>query len=380
MKDKYLAGTQMKKTYAERFRSTLLKFGRKNIVLRYLVLPVLALGLFFFHLISYLQNNTKRLSLCCLSMLVFVMYSSFSFPLFISGDSKENTLLLSDEGQQTVYLAYEKDIDIEDIELLDDEDVMEEDDNLAISHGLTVDKYHVDEILEAYGNLENIDTPTEEDMSIAEAKEDTSYLNEDEAYWEDYVFDKDDWRLVLINKQHSIPDEYSFTLGTVKTIKGDMECDERIIDDWIAMLQAAKESEISLMICSPYRDMERQIMLFNRKINRYVAQGMSYMEAYKLSSEVVTVPGASEHQIGLALDIVCSTYDSLDEGFGETDAGIWLAENSYRYGFILRYPQGKEYITGIDYEPWHFRYVGVEAATYITKKGITLEEFWEELK
>ena len=80
-------------------------------------------------------------------------------------------------------------------------------------------------------------------------------------------------------------------------------------------------------------------------------------------------PGASEHQIGLAFDIVSNNYTALDEGFGETEAGIWLAENSYRFGFILRYPQGKEYITGIDYEPWHFRYVGVEAATYITKKG-----------
>ena len=93
---------------------------------------------------------------------------------------------------------------------------------------------------------------------------------------------------------------------------------------------------------------------------------------------MVTVPGASEHQIGLALDIVCSTYMSLDEGFGDTEAGKWLAENSCRFGFILRYPKGKEYITGIEYEPWHFRYVGVKAAEVITKQGITLEEFWEE--
>ena len=106
---------------------------------------------------------------------------------------------------------------------------------------------------------------------------------------------------------------------------------------------------------------------------------MSYIEAYRLSSQAVTVPGASEHQIGLALDIICNEYTSLTEGFGDTEAGKWLAENSYRYGFILRYPKGKEYITGIEYEPWHFRYVGVEAATVITKAGITLEEFWEDL-
>ena len=107
--------------------------------------------------------------------------------------------------------------------------------------------------------------------------------------------------------------------------------------------------------------------------------GMSYMDAYKTASVTVTAPNASEHQIGLAIDFYSSTYMRLDEGFADTQAGKWLAENSYKYGFILRYPEGKEYITGIIYEPWHFRYVGVEAATVITEKGITLEEFWEDL-
>lgn len=364
----------MKKTYAERFRFAVLKAGRKNICMRYLVLPVLFLGLLFFHLTTYLKQNTKRLSLCCFVVLIFVMYSSFSYPLFISAGGVGNNLQLSVENDKAVYLAYEKDIDMDSIPLLNDEDVMEENEQMDISHGVTVDKYLIDDILDAIEPDESSDyEATEPEPSqIKDSNVD------DEAY-SDFIFDKSDWKLVLINKQHSIPDDYPLTLGTVKTLKGDMQCDERIIDDWIAMLQAAKESDVNLMICSPYRDMERQTMLFNRKINRYVAQGMSYTEAYRLAGEVVTVPGASEHQIGLALDIVCSTYDSLDEGFGDTQAGKWLAENSYRFGFILRYPEGKEFITGIDYEPWHFRYVGVEAATYITKKGLTLEEFWEEL-
>lgn len=188
-------------------------------------------------------------------------------------------------------------------------------------------------------------------------------------------FTKDDWRLVLINKQNSIPDDYTFTLGT---IQGNMKCDERVLDDLNAMIQAAGEDGVGLMICSPYRDMERQKMLFHRKIKRYMNTGMSYIEAYRVSSETVTLPGASEHQIGLALDIVCSEYTSLDAGFGETEAGKWLEEHSCEYGFILRYPLGKEYITGIEYEPWHFRYVGVEAAYIIMEEEITLEEFWEE--
>ena len=82
----------------------------------------------------------------------------------------------------------------------------------------------------------------------------------------------------------------------------------------------------------------------------------------------------------LALDIVSSTYTSLDQGFGDTDAGKWLQEHSREYGFILRYPKDKEYITSIEFEPWHFRYVGVEAATIIMDQGITLEEFVESLE
>ncbi len=361
----------MKKTMYERVKFKLLKIGRKNIILRYLVVPILALSLFAFHFVSYLKVNTKRLSFVCLTMLVFVVYSSFSYPLFISGNGSAANLL-SEDMAQTVSLAYEKNIDLSNIQLLEDEDVIEESEEYQLSHGLTVDQFDAEEILEAYGEIAPVKSSTEAEKDV------TGDIPEDE-YWKQYTFDKDDWRLVLINKQHSVPDDYKLTLGSIKTMKGNMECDERIIDDWLAMLQDAKEAGINLMICSPYRDLNRQVYLFNRKINRYVKQGMSYMEAYRLSSEVVTVPGASEHQIGLAFDIVSNDYTALDEGFGETKAGIWLAENSYRFGFILRYPQGKEYITGIDYEPWHFRYVGVEAATYITKEGITLEEFWEEL-
>jgi len=164
----------------------------------------------------------------------------------------------------------------------------------------------------------------------------------------------------------------------IKTVKGIMQCDERIIEELLGMMQAAKNDGVTLAICSPYRDLNRQKVLFNRKIEAYMAKGMSYMEAYTISSQAVTVPGASEHQIGLAIDIISDEYVTLDEGFANTDAGKWLAEHSCEYGFILRYPKGKEYITGIEYEPWHFRYVGKEAAQLITKEGITLEEFWNK--
>lgn len=191
------------------------------------------------------------------------------------------------------------------------------------------------------------------------------------------TFSRDDWRLILVNKQHPIPEDYDFTLAT---IKGSQRCDERIIDDLLAMMQAAKDAGITLVIRSPYRSDARQEYLFDRKIKQYMGRGMSYMDAFKLSSQTVQVPNSSEHQIGLSLDIVCDYYGELLQGFGDTEAGIWMEEHCAEFGFIVRYPKGKEFITSVEYEPWHFRYVGVEAATIIMEREITLEEFVEGLK
>ena len=102
------------------------------------------------------------------------------------------------------------------------------------------------------------------------------------------------------------------------------------------------------------------------------------MEAYKRTSQVITVPGCSEHEVGLALDITSDTYQPLQQGFAETVEGQWLEEHSCEYGFIVRYPSGKEYITGIEYEPWHFRYVGREAAMIMKEENLCLEEFWDK--
>ncbi len=106
-----------------------------------------------------------------------------------------------------------------------------------------------------------------------------------------------------------------------------------------------------------------------------MAQGYSYEEAEELAGQVVAVPGTSEHQLGLALDLVSSEYRKLDEEQENTKGFKWLKEYSWEYGFILRYPNGETDITGIIYEPWHFRYVGLEAAKEITEAGLTLEEY-----
>jgi D-alanyl-D-alanine carboxypeptidase len=226
------------------------------------------------------------------------------------------------------------------------------------------------------GDARDLVSFTAEEILQEHAVSSSTATSHDEVDVEDVTFDRDDWRLILVNKQHFIPEDYEVPLAT---IKGDLKCDERILDDLLAMLSDAAADGVSLYPCSPYRSHERQTYLFERKITYYMGRGFSYMEAYKLGSQAVTVPDTSEHQLGLAVDIVSPTYTSLNEGFAKTEAGQWLADNCYRYGFILRYPAGKEYITTIEFEPWHFRYVGVEAATYMTRQGITLEEFWEEM-
>ena len=184
--------------------------------------------------------------------------------------------------------------------------------------------------------------------------------------------DKDDWRLVLVNKQNEIPEDFEVELSS---INGSLSADERIIGDIYDMLNGASLDGINLMICSAYRSYDRQTVLFDNKMNKLMSKGMSYLESYKEGSMSVTPPGTSEHQTGLALDILTGGYTEMDDGFGDTDAGEWLRENSVKYGFILRYPKGKEDITGIVYEPWHFRYVGKEYAEIITERGVCLEEF-----
>ena len=184
--------------------------------------------------------------------------------------------------------------------------------------------------------------------------------------------DPDDWRLMLVNKQNPVPEGFTVKLSG---ISDSMSADERIIDDICKMMEAASDDGVNLMICSAYRSYDRQKTLFNNKINKLMNEGMTYLEAYKIGSMNVTVPGTSEHHIGLALDILTGSYTRMDDGFGDTEAGKWLAANASDYGFILRYPKGKEDITGIVYEPWHFRYVGREYAKDIEARGVCLEEY-----
>jgi len=323
---------------------------------------IIMLGLTVLLLVFYMGNglasNTKKLISLAVLLVFFTISCSFCAPMFQGDAEIEQQAFTEHLEAEVITLATEAEVSevekaVEEEEALPAETETEDIINPEAEAGDDIDNYSSDEILANY-DPEDLELPEAESGEASE----------------------DGWKLLLVNNRHPIPEDYAFTLGT---IRGSLQCDERIIPEFMSMLQAAKEDGITLEVCSPYRTLERQELLFDKKIKRYMNRGMSYMDAYKLSARVVNVPGTSEHQIGLALDIYTDSYKSLDEGFGETAAGVWLRENCGEYGFILRYPKGKEYITGIEYEPWHFRYVGRTAAEEIMEQGLTLEEYVEGL-
>lgn len=186
-----------------------------------------------------------------------------------------------------------------------------------------------------------------------------------------------DWQLILVNSDHPLPGSYPVIL---KTIQGQHQVDERIAGFAVSMINDAGRDGVGLLICSSYRSVSRQQELFDEEIDKYITAGRSNDEALSEAALGVAAPGHSEHNTGLALDIVTPGYQILDKGFEETEAFSWLDKNAHKYGFILRYPKGKTTITKIKYEPWHYRFVGQEHASIIKEKKLTLEEYLEYLR
>lgn len=182
-------------------------------------------------------------------------------------------------------------------------------------------------------------------------------------------------RHVLVNKDHPLPEDYEVKLIKISGTRH--KAAEEAFEPLCTMLKEAKEEGIRLTICSSYRDAAYQKRLFDEDVARYMSRGYSYDTAYEKTMEYTMPPGYSEHSTGLAFDIVSSGYHGLTLKQEKTRENKWLREHCAEYGFILRYPKDKEEITKIRYESWHFRYVGVEAAEYIMKNGITLEEYLE---
>lgn len=186
----------------------------------------------------------------------------------------------------------------------------------------------------------------------------------------------DGWKLLLVNPWNEVPEDFTVEL---KELDNGHAVDARIYEDLQKMLDDARAEGLSPIICSSYRTQEKQEQLFQKQITKYLEMGYSTKSAKEEASKWVAYPGTSEHQTGLAVDIVALDYQVLDNKQEETPEQEWLMENSYQYGFILRYPNEKSEITGIYYEPWHYRYVGKEAAKEIYEKEICLEEYLNEV-
>ena len=184
--------------------------------------------------------------------------------------------------------------------------------------------------------------------------------------------ESDDWRLRLVNRWCPITEAYSPTL--TQLING-QAIDERCYPDLQEMMDACRAAGQSPLICSSYRTWETQQELYENKIYRLLAEGYDADAAISEAGTVVAVPGTSEHQLGLAVDIVDMDNQNLDESQEDTPVQKWLMEHSWEYGWILRYPSDKSDITGIIYEPWHYRYVGKDAAREIYTLGVCLEEY-----
>lgn len=181
-----------------------------------------------------------------------------------------------------------------------------------------------------------------------------------------------EWNLLLVNPWNPIPENYEPELTY---LRNGQAVDSRCYPELQQMMDDCRAAGFDPLICASYRTMEKQEALFEDKEARLIREGCPENEVEAEAAKVVAYPGTSEHQLGLALDIVDVSYQQLDTEQENTPVQQWLMKNSWKYGFVLRYPTDKSDITGIIYEPWHYRYVGKEAAAEMYENKLCLEEY-----
>lgn len=182
--------------------------------------------------------------------------------------------------------------------------------------------------------------------------------------------------LVLVNPWHEVPQGYSVQLDTVEGYL----VDRRAAPALAQMLSDCRAAGFEPIICSAYRTQDYQEMLYRNKIMRLLAEGVPNKDAPTIAARSVALPGTSEHQLGLAVDLISETYTNLDQWQERTAVQQWLMANCYDYGFILRYPNGTSDTTGIIYEPWHYRYVGATTAAAVKSSGLVFEDYLKTLE
>ncbi len=186
-----------------------------------------------------------------------------------------------------------------------------------------------------------------------------------------------DWNLRLVNASHPLSSDFS--IETHKLENG-LYFDSRAYDKLNQMLTDGNKQGLSLMVCSAYRTIDKQTKLFNQEIAKQEGTGLPHQKAYDTAQTVVAIPGTSEHNLGLAADICAADHQELDDAYADTAEAKWLKENAADYGFVLRYPNDKQKITGVIFEPWHYRYVGKENARKMNELHMCLEEYVNYLK
>lgn len=183
----------------------------------------------------------------------------------------------------------------------------------------------------------------------------------------------EDWKIKLVNYENQLPENFEIELANIDSTR---KFDKRAINELFRMMQDAKNQGASDMwVQSSYRSISYQQGLFDEKVNKYLAEGKTRKEAETLTLQKINRPGTSEHNLGLAVD-----FNYVNYNFENTKAFKWLQKNAEDYGFILRYRKDKEDITKVDYEPWHWRYVGSEHAKKMNQLNMCLEEYVEYLK
>ncbi len=193
-------------------------------------------------------------------------------------------------------------------------------------------------------------------------------------YTKSGVAELDEWYLLLVNPQNTIDSNW---VTDMTYLDSEYRLDSRIIEPYKAMVSAAWEDGVSLWPVSCYRPYSTQQRLYNNRVDRAKRENPAFTqtEAEAYAATHVARPGTSEHQTGLAID-----FNSVETDFGSTKAGKWLKEHANDYGFILRYEQDKQSKTGVTWEPWHYRFVGVKHAKRMTQLGMCLEEYVDYIK
>lgn len=188
----------------------------------------------------------------------------------------------------------------------------------------------------------------------------------------DYVFDRTDPRLVLVNGNLPYTEEPSPLLSAVDEAGNLLEAEAAMA--YRSMAAAAQADDVTLIVANAYQDAVAREASYAEWEQGYL-EHHSQQEAEELAASIEPKADCNEHGTGYAVDLICEKYDTLDNGFEETKAFEWLTAYAAEYGFVLRYPQDRQAATGVVYEPWHWRYVGKENALAIRASGLSLEEF-----